>query len=140
MITNQVTRHLIWGRDTEEDFDEWRSLAIKLAPGPTYRGYVTVQEMDLQPGTPSKLCKSVQEVYREVAIKEIERTDSLEILSAVQHDPSLLDIDTTFPSWAPRWKKCIDSSALGRVDSSHIASANKKHVITPILDLDILKV
>lgn len=73
--------------------------------------------------------KSTDEVYRDLESGHIDRTKSLEILTAVQHDP-----ETTFniftPSWVPRWDYFIDTPTLGLYNSTHIASANKDVILS----------
>jgi hypothetical protein len=45
----------------------------------------------------------------------ITRTESLEVLSFVQHNAPLSPIGPGFPSWVPRWDTPADVSILGRV-------------------------
>ncbi|KAG9311139.1 hypothetical protein JVU11DRAFT_9054 [Chiua virens] len=45
--------------------------------------------------------KSTLEVYREAAIKLIQKGQSIDILCAVQHDSNAATIDPDFPSWVP---------------------------------------
>jgi hypothetical protein len=74
--------------------------------------------------------KTVEEVYRDLAFDHIARTKSLEILTAVQHDPE--DTSALFkPSWVPRWDYYIDAPILGLYCSNHFASANKDVILTP---------
>jgi hypothetical protein len=74
--------------------------------------------------------KTVEEVYRDFALDHIDRTKSLEVLTAVQHDPE--DTSTIFnPSWVPRWDCCIGVSCLGLYSSNYLASANKDIILTP---------
>lgn len=73
--------------------------------------------------------KSVQQVYRDFAREHIERTISLEVLTAVQHDcdPTA---ELPSPSWVPQWNRCNGSQTLGSVTSKHFASANRDAIIT----------
>jgi hypothetical protein len=74
--------------------------------------------------------KTVDEVYRDLALDLIDRTMSLEILTTVQHDPgSTVNLFT--PSWVPRWDYFIDTPTLGLYNSTHVASANKDAILTP---------
>jgi len=76
--------------------------------------------------------KSVEEVYRDLALNCIDRTKSLQILTAVQNDPE--DASALFkPSWVPRWDYCIDTPNFGLYSSNHFASANKDVILTPPL-------
>ncbi|KAI1363500.1 heterokaryon incompatibility protein-domain-containing protein [Xylaria arbuscula] len=77
---------------------------------------------------------SVVDVYLDFARKMITRTDSLEILSFVQHNAPLPPTGPSFPSWVPRWDSPSDVSVLGSVRSDHFASANRRPVITPSPD------
>ncbi|KAJ3578883.1 hypothetical protein NPX13_g1688 [Xylaria arbuscula] len=77
---------------------------------------------------------SVVDVYLDFARKMITRTDSLEILSFVQHNAPLPPTGPSFPSWVPRWDSPSDVSILGSVRSDHFASANRRPVITPSPD------
>jgi len=74
--------------------------------------------------------KTVDEVYLELALDHIDRTKSLEILSAVQHDPKNPDNLFT-PSWVPRWDYFIDTPLLGLYNSTHFAASNKDVILTP---------
>ena len=74
--------------------------------------------------------KTAEEIYRDLALDHIDRTKSLEILTAVQHDPeSTINLFT--PSWVPRWDYFIDTPILGLLTSNHFASANKDVIVTP---------
>jgi Heterokaryon incompatibility protein (HET) len=77
---------------------------------------------------------SLVQVYRDFAIKMIERYDSLEILSFVQHNAPLPPTGPDFPSWIPRWDIHTGVSILGRTTSDHIAATNRAPVITPSSD------
>lgn len=60
----------------------------------------------------------------------IDRTQSLEILTAVQHDPE--DTSKLFtPSWVPHWDYFINTPILGLYNSTHFASGNKDAIVTP---------
>lgn len=76
--------------------------------------------------------KTVDEVYLDLALDHIDRTRSLEILTAVQHDPKNPDNLFT-PSWVPRWDYFIDTPMLGLYNSDHFAAANKDVILTPPL-------
>ena len=72
--------------------------------------------------------KSVLEVFRDVAVEHINRTETLEILTAVQHKPNTPELP--FPSWVPQWDECLDTSTLGLYTSDHFASANRRAKVT----------
>ena len=72
--------------------------------------------------------KSVSEVYRDVALEHINRTETLEILTAVQHQPNTPELP--FPSWVPQWDLCLDTPTLGLYTSDHFASANRPAKVT----------
>ncbi|OAG08763.1 HET-domain-containing protein [Paraphaeosphaeria sporulosa] len=74
--------------------------------------------------------KTVDQVYLDLALDHINRTMSLEILTAVQHDPESPDGMFT-PSWVPRWDYFIDAPPLGWYTSAHFAAANKDAILTP---------
>ncbi|KAL5381415.1 hypothetical protein DPSP01_007129 [Paraphaeosphaeria sporulosa] len=74
--------------------------------------------------------KTVDQVYLDLALDHINRTMSLEILTAVQHDPESPDGMFT-PSWVPRWDYFIDAPPLGWYISAHFAAANKDAILTP---------
>ncbi|KAG8528317.1 uncharacterized protein KY384_007234 [Bacidia gigantensis] len=85
--------------------------------------------------------RSLLEVYREVTLRMIAKTDSLEVLSAVQHDPgSILQKDCKFPTWVPRWDQYYNCQMLGRYTSKHFAGGNSPASIIPVDDIDVLKV
>ena len=75
--------------------------------------------------------KSIVCVYREVVMASIERTESLEILSFVQHPEELAPNGPDFPCWIPRWDKYTGVSVLGHVGCDHFAAANRRAVIKP---------
>lgn len=77
---------------------------------------------------------SVVDVYLDFAMKMINRTKSLEVLSFVQHNAPLPPTGPDFPSWIPRWDICTDTSVLGRVICDHFAAANRRAIITPSPD------
>ena len=83
---------------------------------------------------------SVVDVYLDFARQMITRTESLEILSFVQHNAPLPAIGPSFPSWVPRWDTPTDVSILGGVNCDHFASANRRPVITPSSDCSSLTV
>ena len=82
---------------------------------------------------------SVVDVYLGFARQMITRTDSLEILSFVQHNAPLPTTGPRFPSWVPRWNTPTDLSILGGVNCDHFASANRRPIITPSPDYSTLK-
>ena len=77
---------------------------------------------------------SIVDVYRDFTMQMIDRTESLEILSFVQHTGPLPPTGPDFPSWIPRWDTCADVSVLGRVTCDHFAAANRRPIITPSPD------
>ncbi|KAI4248310.1 MAG: hypothetical protein L6R42_009309 [Xanthoria sp. 1 TBL-2021] len=81
------------------------------------------------------LSKTVQEVYRDFAREHIERTISLDILTAVQHDCDAT-AELPFPSWVPQWNKCNGSQSIGFLTSDHFASANRDAIVTSSADTD----
>ncbi|RYP65877.1 hypothetical protein DL769_006194 [Monosporascus sp. CRB-8-3] len=84
--------------------------------------------------------KSIVCVYREVVMASIERTESLEILSFVQHPKELAPNGPDFPSWVPRWDKYTGVSVLGHMGCDHFAAANRRAVIRPSPDSGALVV
>ena len=72
--------------------------------------------------------KSVFEVYHDVALEHINCTETLEILTAVQHQPNTPELP--FPSWVPQWNQCLDTPILGLDTSNHFASANRPAKVT----------
>ena len=84
--------------------------------------------------------KSVVDVYQDVALQLIERSDSLEVLSAVQHGAPLPEIGPCFPSWIPRWDLDIGTRMLGRAACPDFAAGNRSPIITPTQDKSILAV
>ncbi|KAL5319190.1 hypothetical protein ACEPPN_012239 [Leptodophora sp. 'Broadleaf-Isolate-01'] len=74
--------------------------------------------------------KSVEDVYRDLAVSHIDRTTSLEILTAVQHVPDS-SMPLPIPSWVPRWDQYIGTPILGLYTSDHFASANRDAIVTP---------
>lgn len=83
---------------------------------------------------------SLVTVYRDLAHKIIERSNSLEILSFVQHDGPLAPTGPDFPSWLPRWDTHTDMSILGKVTCDHLAAANRRPEITPTSNAEELTV
>lgn len=76
--------------------------------------------------------KSVEKVYRDLTLEHISRTSSLEILTAVQHDPNCtFTSDLQKPTWVPRWDVSHNLSILGLYTSNFIASGNKSAIILP---------
>ncbi|KAH7061687.1 heterokaryon incompatibility protein-domain-containing protein [Paraphoma chrysanthemicola] len=73
--------------------------------------------------------RSVEDIYRDLAVSHIDRTTSLEILTAVQHVPDS-SIPLPTPSWVPRWDQYVGTPILGLYSSSHFASANRKAILT----------
>lgn len=65
---------------------------------------------------------SLVTIYQDLAIKVIQKFNSLEILSFVQHNASFPP--TGPPSWVPRWDISHDVSILGKVTCDHSAAAN----------------
>lgn len=84
--------------------------------------------------------KSLITVYRDLALRMIDSDKSLEVLSAVQHDPSKEVIEDTFPSWVPRWDQYYSCRMLGRYTDKHLAGGNSEAVVTIKDDPDVLKV
>ncbi|KAH7068522.1 heterokaryon incompatibility protein-domain-containing protein [Paraphoma chrysanthemicola] len=81
--------------------------------------------------------RSVEDVYRDLAVSHVDRTTSLEILTAVQHIPdSSMPLPT--PSWVPRWDQYIGTPILGLYSSSHFASANRKAIVSSSTNPDRL--
>ncbi|KAL8949690.1 MAG: hypothetical protein Q9222_004219 [Ikaeria aurantiellina] len=74
--------------------------------------------------------KSVSEVYRDLAREHIERSVSLEILTAVQHGCDAT-AELPFPSWVPQWNKHNGIQTIGSVYSKHFASANRDAIVVP---------
>jgi hypothetical protein len=74
--------------------------------------------------------KNVEEIYLDLALDHINRTKSLEILTAVQHNPDHTSPLFT-PSWVPRWDYNLGTPALGLWNSNHFASANRDAILTP---------
>lgn len=75
--------------------------------------------------------KKTEEVYRDMVLDFIDRTKSLEILTAVQHDPEDDTSSLFTPSWVPRWDYFVNTPILGLYNSTHLTSANKEAIITP---------
>ena len=84
--------------------------------------------------------KSLLQVYRDLGLRMMDCDKSLEVLSAVQHDPDLKVIDEAFPSWVPRWDQYHSYRMLGRYSDKHFAGGNSEHIVTSIEDINILKV
>ncbi|KAI1119928.1 heterokaryon incompatibility protein-domain-containing protein [Nemania abortiva] len=74
---------------------------------------------------------SVVDVYLDFARQMIRRTESLEVLSFVQHPASLPPTGPGFPSWVPRWDALSDVSILGGRNCDHFATANRRQIISP---------
>lgn len=83
---------------------------------------------------------SVVDVYLDFARQMITRTNSLEVLSFVQHNSPLPPTGPGFPSWVPRWDTPTDVSILGGVMCDHFAAANRRPIITPHPDRGALTV
>lgn len=83
--------------------------------------------------------KTVEEVYLNLARDHIDRTETLEILTAVQQDPTGAS-DLFSPSWVPRWDYFVDTPVLGLYNGDHFASANRSAIITasPLNDPNVL--
>jgi hypothetical protein len=77
---------------------------------------------------------SVVDVYLDFARQMITRTESLEVLSFVQHIAPLPPTGPGFPSWVPRWDNPSNVSILGGVNCDHSAAANRRPIITPSPD------
>jgi hypothetical protein len=74
--------------------------------------------------------KTTLEVYLQLAMDQINRTESIEILTAVQHDPR--NPKNLFsPSWVPRWNYFVDTPNIGFWSNGSLASANRDAIITP---------
>lgn len=74
--------------------------------------------------------KTTEEVYRDMVLDLIDRTKSLEILTAVQHNPENTSNLFT-PSWVPRWDYFVNTPILGLYNGDHFASANKDAIVKP---------
>ena len=85
------------------------------------------QDVPTEPLIKADYSKSTTEVFRELALAHIHRTETLEILTAVQHHPATLTPSS--PSWAPNWNEHIDTPTLGLETSKHFASANKSAIV-----------
>lgn len=96
-------------------------------------GVTSSDEEKLRPLFKADYSKSPQEVYRDFAREHIERTISLEILTAVQHDCDS-SAELPLPSWVPQWNKYNGTQTLGSVTSNHFASANRDAIITHLVD------
>ncbi|KAE9378215.1 HET-domain-containing protein [Stipitochalara longipes BDJ] len=83
---------------------------------------------------------SMVDVYLDFAKQMIHRTESLEILSFVQHNAPFPSVGPSFPSWVPRWDTHTDVSILGGVSCDHFAAANRRPIITPSSDYSSLTV
>ncbi|KAH7330151.1 heterokaryon incompatibility protein-domain-containing protein [Rhexocercosporidium sp. MPI-PUGE-AT-0058] len=83
---------------------------------------------------------SVVDAYLDFARQMITRTESLEVLSFVQHNAPLPPTGPGFPSWVPRWDTPTDVSILGGVTCDHFAAANRRPIITPSPDRGSLTV
>ncbi|KAI1360583.1 heterokaryon incompatibility protein-domain-containing protein [Xylaria arbuscula] len=57
--------------------------------------------------------KSKDEIYLEVARNLVLRTESLELLSAVEHRSSEFTLNSANPSWVPAWDRPMVSRSLG---------------------------
>jgi hypothetical protein len=82
--------------------------------------------------------QSLVAVYQDVAVKMIEGTNSLEILSFVQHHCPLPTVGPDFPSWIPRWDTHWTVPILGRDTCDHFAAANRKPIISPSREPGVL--
>jgi hypothetical protein len=70
------------------------------------------------------------EVYLQLAMDQINRTEIIETLTAVQHDPR--NPENLFsPSWVPRWNYFVDAPNIGFWSNGSLASANRNAIITP---------
>lgn len=76
-------------------------------------------------------------MYRDLAVSHIDRTTSLEILTAVQHVPDS-SMPLPIPSWVPRWDQYIGIPILGLYSSDRFASANRDAIVTPSANPDRL--
>jgi hypothetical protein len=72
--------------------------------------------------------------YRDLAVRVIERFNSLEILSFVQHEVPLPPTGPDFLSWVLRWDIFSDLSFIGKVTCDHFAAANRRPIIIPSSD------
>jgi hypothetical protein len=139
--TSRTISMATWRPKNRTAFERYRTLATRFLPD-THDIYLVGQmaerwssdsykdeELPL-PLIGADYDKSVHDVYRDLAVSHIERTISLEILTAVQHNPdSSLDLPT--PSWIPRWDQYIGTPILGLYTSNHFASANRNAIISP---------
>ncbi|KAJ4290281.1 hypothetical protein N0V90_010496 [Kalmusia sp. IMI 367209] len=73
--------------------------------------------------------KPKDEIYFELAMDHIQRHESLEILSTVQHNPNASD-ELFCPSWVPQWDYYVDAPIFGFYSSQSMASANKRPITT----------
>ena len=89
---------------------------------------ISTKDEHVEPLIKADYNKSASEVYRDVALEHINHTETLEILTAVQHNPNTPELP--FPSWVPQWNECLDTPTLGLYTSDHFASANRDAKVT----------
>lgn len=99
------------------------------------QGSSTKSASSQQPLMKADYSKTTEEIYLGLARDHIERTGTLEILNAVQHDPKSTS-NLVRPSWVPRWDYFVDTPVLGLYTSDHFASANRSAIITAPLNDD----
>jgi hypothetical protein len=95
-----------------------------------YESGGTIMEPDYQ--------KPFLDVYRDLALKNISFGKDLEILSAVQHDPSNRILDPSYPSWIPRWDIDYGIRMLGRFNCDDFAAGNNPPQIIDSPDPSVL--
>lgn len=127
-------------------FETYRELVTQFLPRPDDKFLIRrlaqkLQELSTEaanrpgPFLKADYSRNFEEVYLNLARDHITRTETLEILTAVQHDPKSTS-DLFNPSWVPRWDYFVDTPILGLYNSSHFASANRSAVVTPPLVQD----
>ncbi|KAM0804980.1 heterokaryon incompatibility protein-domain-containing protein [Usnea florida] len=123
-------------------FEAYRELLTQFLPRPDEKFLISMLTQKQQkssakaanrpePFLKADYSRTLEEVYLDLAWDHINRTETLEILTAVQHDPKSTS-DLFNPSWVPRWDYFVDTPILGLYNSSHFASANRSAVVTPL--------
>jgi Heterokaryon incompatibility protein (HET) len=79
--------------------------------------------------------KSVQDVYREVAVWLLEDKGTLQVLSAVQHG---MKVPELIPSWVPQWSQCF-THTIASEDNNNASDGLLNHRST-IIDSEVLRV
>lgn len=143
-LLSHPTAHTISSTTTSLNWDAYKpALLIGSYLLPSYHDQFMVKKLaeqrDESYTPPSELpppllqadySKTTEEVYYDLAMSHITRTESLEILTAVQHDTD--NTSALFePSWVPRWDYCTGIPTLGLYISDHFASANRSVILTP---------